>query len=102
MADANLIEGATRRLQTALQALEAALERRLEGDREHTGLADQIHALGVDRSRLAGDLDTAVARARRLETTNREIVERLDAAIDTINKLLGPQEAPRQKIADQR
>ena len=101
MADANLIEAATRRLQSALQALEAALERRLEGDREQTGYADQIHALGVDRSRLAGDLDTAVARARRLETTNREIVERLDAAIDTINKLLGPQEHS-HKIADQR
>jgi len=42
----------------------------------------------ADRSRLASDLDLAAARARALETTNREVAERLDAAIDTIRSVL--------------
>ena len=92
MSDANLIEGATRRLQSALQALEAALERRLNGPSEQAGLADQIHALDADRSRLASELDAAVARSRRLETTNRELAQRLDAAIHTIRAVLGEQD----------
>jgi uncharacterized membrane protein YccC len=88
MNDTNVIDTATRRLQSALDALEAALERRREGDREQTDFVGQIHALGIDRSRLAGELDTAAARSRRLETTNREVVQRLDAAIETIRTLL--------------
>jgi hypothetical protein len=88
MNDTNVIDTAARRLQSALEALEAAIERRLEGEREQAELAGQIHALGVDRSRLANDLDTAAARSRRLETTNREVVQRLDAAIETIRTLL--------------
>ena len=89
--DANLIDGATRRLQSALQALEAVLERHLcEG--EEPVLAEQIHALDADRSRLASELDTAVARSLRLETANREVAQRLDAAIATIRALLDGQD----------
>jgi uncharacterized membrane protein YccC len=84
----NAIDAAARRLETALDALEAAIERRREGERERAELAGQIHALGVDRSRLASELDTAAARSRRLETTNREVAERLNVAIETIRTLL--------------
>jgi NAD-dependent DNA ligase len=93
MTDTNAIDGATRRLQSALQALEAVLERRLEEDHRQAELADQIHAIGVDRSRLACELDGAVARSRRLETANREVAERLEVAIDAIRTLLGPQDS---------
>jgi NAD-dependent DNA ligase len=93
MTDTNAIDGATRRLQSALQALEAVLERRLEQDHRQAELADQIHAIGVDRSRLACELDGAVARSRRLETANREVAERLEVAIDAIRTLLGPQDS---------
>ena len=54
-------------------------------------LAAQLHALGADRSRLAADLDAAAARARGLETTNREVARRLDAAIETIRAVLEAQ-----------
>jgi hypothetical protein len=47
-----------------------------------------LHALGADRSRLAADLDAQAARARTLETTNREIGRRLDVAIDTIRSVI--------------
>ena len=47
-----------------------------------------MQALGVDRTRLAAALDGETARSRRLETTNREIAGRLDAAIASIQSVL--------------
>jgi len=88
MTDAGTIEVATRRLMLALDGLEAAAERRREADRAELGVADQLHALGADRSRLAADLDAVTARARALETTNQEVARRLDAAIETIRSVI--------------
>lgn len=88
MNDTSAIDVATKRLALALDALDAAVERRQEADHEEQDLADQLQALGVDRSRLASDLDVAAARARVLETTNREIARRLDTAIETIRAVL--------------
>lgn len=88
MADPSAIEAATRRLSLALDALEAAVERRREADRGEETLVSQLHALGSDRSRLASDLDAAAARSRHLEQVNREIARRLDVAIDNIRYVL--------------
>ena len=82
------IDAATRRLMTALDALESAVERRREADRDENELASRIQALGADRSRLADELDGSLVKSRRLERTNREIAERLDAAIGTIRAVL--------------
>jgi hypothetical protein len=87
------IDAATRRLMTALEALESAVERRREADRDENELAIRIQALGTDRSRLADELDGSLVKSRRLERTNREIAERLDAAIDTIRSVLDAGEA---------
>lgn len=92
MTDANAIDAATRRLSAALDALEAAAERRRQADRGEETLAAQIHALGSDRSRLAADLDDQMARSRRLEATNREVARRLDAAMGTIRSVLEAQD----------
>jgi chromosome segregation ATPase len=91
MSDAS-IDAATKRLALALDALEAALERRREADRNEESLASQVQALGADRSRLASNLDAQAARAKRLETANREIARRLDAAIGTIRDVIGVNE----------
>lgn len=88
MSDPSAIEAATRRLTLALDALEAAVERRRETDRSQESLSIQLHQLGTDRSRLASDLDRVSARSRQLETTNREIARRLDIAMDTIRSVL--------------
>jgi Domain of unknown function (DUF4164) len=88
MSEASAIDAATKRLALALDALEAALERRREADRGEETLAAQLHALGSDRSRLAADLDVQAARTRELETTNREIARRLDVAIDNIRSVI--------------
>ena len=82
------IDVATRRLMAALEALESAVERRREADRDENELASRIQALGADRSRLADELDGSLVKSRRLERANREIAERLDAAIGTIREVL--------------
>jgi len=84
MSDASAIDAASRRLSAALDALEAAAERRRQSDHGEDRLAAQVQALGTDRSKLAADLDAQAARSNRLETTNREVARRLDLAIDTI------------------
>ena len=82
------LEAATRRLMSALEALEGAVERRRDDDRDENELAGRIQALGVDRSRLAQELDNSLVKTRRLERTNREIAEKLDAAIGSIRTVL--------------
>jgi len=88
MNETDAIEIASRRLALALDALEAAAERRSETDRNRDGLVTQIHALGTDRARLASELDHATARSRGLETVNREVAERIAQAIETIRGVL--------------
>ena len=88
------IDAATRRLMAALDALESAVERRRDADRDENELAGRIQALGVDRSRLAQELDNSLVKTRRLERSNREIAERLDAAIGTIRAVLDAGENP--------
>jgi chromosome segregation ATPase len=88
MTESSAIDAATKRLALALDALEAALERRREADRGEETLAAQLQALGSDRAQLAADLDSQAARASRLETTNREVARRLDSAIDTIRSVI--------------
>jgi uncharacterized protein DUF4164 len=86
------IDAATRRLMMALDALESAVERRRDADRDEDELAARIQALGADRSRLADELDGSLVKTRKLERANREIAERLDAAIGTIRAVLGASE----------
>jgi hypothetical protein len=86
--DVSAVELATKRLQAALDALEGAVERRLERDLGHAALASQVHAFDSDRARLAEELDAAVARARRLEAANRDVAEQLDAAIAAVRSIV--------------
>jgi hypothetical protein len=93
MTEPNDIEAASRRLAFALDALAAAVDRRRGADQEEETLAAQLHALGTDRSRLASELDGAAARVRCLESVNREVAQRLDAAISSIRTLLARETA---------
>ena len=88
MNEQSTIDAAVKRLALALDALDAAVERRRDSDRDEETLAQQLHDLGTDRSRLAAALDGETSRARRLEATNREIAERLDLAISSIQEVL--------------
>ena len=88
MSEQTAIEQATRRLTAALDALDAAVERRVEADRGTAALGEQVHALATDRSKLAADLDAQVARSRSLEAANRDIARRIDAAMENIRLVL--------------
>ena len=92
MTEQSAIDTAVKRLALALDALDAAVERRREADRGEDALAAQVQALGLDRTRLADTLDGETARSRKLETTNREIAERLDTAIASIRSVLDAHE----------
>jgi hypothetical protein len=92
MSEQSEIDTAVKRLALALDALDAAAERREDADRNDQGLVRQLHTLGLDRTRLAEALDGETARSRKLEAANREIAQRLDTAIASIQSVLGPQE----------
>ena len=57
------IDAATRRLMAALDALERAVERRRDADRDEDELAARIQALGADRPRLADELDGSLVKS---------------------------------------
>ncbi len=82
------VDAAVKRLALALDALDAAVERRRQADRNEEALVGQVQALGLDRARLADTLDNETARSRKLEATNREVAQRLDAAMASIQSML--------------
>ena len=86
------LDAAVRRLALALDALDAAVERRREADRNEDTLAAQVQLLGTDRARLADRLDAEAALVRELRDTSREIAGRLDRAIVEIEAVLGGDE----------
>jgi hypothetical protein len=88
MSEQSAIDTAVKRLAMALDALDAAVERRRDADRNEDTLAAQVQTLGLDRARLASVLDGETARSRKLEATNREVAERLDTAIASIQSVL--------------
>jgi hypothetical protein len=92
MSEQSAIDAAVKRLALALDALDAAVERRVDADRSEDALAAQVQSLGLDRTKLAAALDGETARSRKLEGTNREIAERLERAIASIQSVLGTHE----------
>ncbi|HSV24154.1 MAG TPA: DUF4164 family protein [Xanthobacteraceae bacterium] len=82
------VDQAVKRVTDALDALDAALEQRLENEHKGGALTEQVHVFNVDRSRLASELDEARARARELETSNREAIRRIDEAMSAIRAVI--------------
>ena len=91
MTEQTELDSMTRRLSQALDMLDAAVERRIEIDRSRAILTEQVHALDADRAKLAADLDVQLAKVRSLESANREIARRLDAAMENVRLVLESQ-----------
>jgi chromosome segregation ATPase len=85
--DAPVLE-ALAKLDRALSALDDAVERREDEGRRRVDLEAELHRVGADRSRLAQALDSAAAKASRLEDANREVSRRLVAAMESIRSTL--------------
>jgi hypothetical protein len=79
---------AVKRVTDALDALDAVLEQRFGSVRGGAALTEQVHVFNIDRSRLVCELDTARARARELEGSNREAVRRIDEAMSAIRAVI--------------
>jgi len=88
MSDTHAVDQAVRRLNDALDALDAVMELRLEADHRRGMLADEVHDFSMDRSRLAAELDNVQAHSRALETSNREAARRLDEAMTAIRDII--------------
>jgi uncharacterized protein DUF4164 len=88
MNDTSAVDRAVKRLTDALDALDAAMELRLEDDRRRAALGEQVHAFSIDRARLACELDGAEAHARELEAANREAARGLAEAMDAIRAVI--------------
>jgi hypothetical protein len=82
------VDTALKRLSAALDQLEAAQSRREKADLMRGDLAEELAIMQDDRSRLAVELDLALARAKALETANREAAERLSSASAVIRAVL--------------
>jgi len=81
------------RLNKALDLLSAAIEARIEREAALGDAEAEVQRMSADRARLAEALDASVARAQRLESTNREVSRRLVDAMEAIRSVLdGPME----------
>ena len=82
------LETALKRLAAALDQLEAANGRLAQAGAETGDLQEVLALMQDDRSRLAGELDAATARAEVLQQATREIGERLNGAGAVLRRLL--------------
>ena len=83
------IEMSFKRLASAVDALELAVERRMRHDEARANEQEEFALMQDDRSRLAVELDAAADRSRRLETANGEAAKRLAHAAQAIERILG-------------
>ncbi len=76
------------RLAAAIDRLDAASERRAKADALRANLEDELAVMQDDRSRLAVELDGAIARSKSLELANDEVARRLNCASAEIRGVL--------------
>ncbi|MCJ7994089.1 DUF4164 domain-containing protein [Rhizobium cremeum] len=75
-------------LRQAITGLENAIDMRIEAQREHSEVENEVKRVHADRARLAQELDQSEFRANRLEEVNREVSRRLVTAMETIRAVL--------------
>ena len=88
----DVLDAALERLSRALDLLERTAEARLEAESRRAERDEALSVLEDDRSRLAVELDGALARNRALEGAAEDVSRRLEAARATVQGLLGAAE----------
>jgi DNA-binding protein H-NS len=91
LARADPMEAALERLSRALDLLEQAVEARSEAESRRAERDEALSVLEDDRSRLAVELDGALARNRSLQNAE-DVSRRLEAAGATVQALLAAAE----------
>lgn len=89
MTTSKRLDDALRRLSAALDELETTVSRRLEAELSHADLEEELAVMQDDRSRLALELDAALAHESALEKARDEVLTRLDRTSDGIRAVLG-------------
>jgi hypothetical protein len=88
-AEVPLLDQALERLSAALDRLELAATARLDAEQGLEPLETELSIMRDDRSRLAVELDGALARNSSLEHATGEISQRVGRAIGRIEAVLG-------------
>ncbi|MCW6506877.1 DUF4164 family protein [Lichenifustis flavocetrariae] len=98
MALPDRLHNAVKSLTSALDLLDAAVERRMQADAARGDLEQELSVMAEDRARLADDLDRALTKTERVERANRAVAERLDRMSEACTALLdqAPPEEPPQ------
>jgi small-conductance mechanosensitive channel len=87
------LDAALKRLAAALDQLEAAAARRADAAAVGADLEEELAIMQDDRSRLAVELDGAIARANSLQIANAEVARRLERAGATVRSILAAADA---------
>lgn len=87
MEDQTTLNGASARLQRALERLEQASDTLVEKSSAVT-VDEEIQRMTADRGKLAAELDACMLKAGRLEEANREVSRRLVAAMEAIRQVM--------------
>ncbi|MGZ9409436.1 MAG: DUF4164 family protein [Methylocystis sp.] len=87
--NAKRLEAAVAELQAALAQLERTVAAKLEDELSSAELEEELAVMQDDRSRLALDLDAALARQNALEKSRDEVLRRLEAASEGVAAALG-------------
>jgi chromosome segregation ATPase len=85
------LDAALERLSRALDLLDQAIEARSEAESRRAQREEALSVLEHDRSRLAVELDGALARNRVLERAAEDVSKRLEAARASVQGLLAGQ-----------
>jgi chromosome segregation ATPase len=76
------------RLDSAMQSLEAAINRRAQRQRSLGDLTSELDLMRADRMKLAALLDEALARGRALDDARRQTATRIDRAMAAIHSVV--------------
>ncbi|MFO1125528.1 MAG: DUF4164 family protein [Methylocystis sp.] len=87
--NAKRLDAAVAELQTALAQLERTVADKLEDELSSAELEEELAIMQDDRSRLALDLDAALARQNALERSRDEVLRRLESASEGVAAALG-------------
>ena len=88
------LDVAIKRLASALDHLDAAVERRVDVERVRSDLSEEYAVMQDDRARLAVELDSTLARSQKIEHAAREASKKLERASSTIQAILDASEKP--------
>ena len=75
-------------LTSALDRLDGAVDRHIEANATGRNPDEQVQRMAEDRSRLARELDEAVAKSKTLSSVNGEVSRRLVDVMETVRCVL--------------